>query len=62
MSISPEERKRCLVETALNLTRAKYEVIRQADDSLAVCFQGNPLCNVTNPGGITYRQENRCKN
>jgi len=58
MSISPEARKRCLVETALNLTRAEYEVIRQADDSLAVCFQGNPLCNVTNPGGITYRQEN----
>lgn len=56
--MTPEARKRCLIETARNLTKSDYEVTRQADDSLAVSFQGNQLCSVTKPGGITYRQEN----
>ena len=58
MTKMTEANKRCLAETARNLTKSDFEVTRQADDSLAILFQGKPLCSVTTPGGITYRQEN----
>ena len=58
MTKMTEANKRCLSETARNLTKSDFEVTRQADDSLAIFFQGKPLCSVTTPGGITYRQEN----
>lgn len=58
MTKMTEANKRCLTETARNLTKSDFEVTRQADDSLAIFFQGKPLCSVTAPGGITYRQEN----
>jgi len=58
MENSTEAKKRYFTETALALRREGYTVEDAADGRLKVSVSGNPLCNVTAMGGITYRQEN----
>ena len=58
MNYSEETRFRYLAETSRVLRSAGFDVEPQTDGSLAVSFEGNPLCQVLKPGGITYRQEN----
>jgi len=58
MENSTEAKKKYFTETALALRREGYTVEDAADGRLKVSVSGNPLCNVTAMGGITYRQEN----
>lgn len=58
MNYSEETRFRYLTETSRVLRNAGFDVEPQTDGSLAVSFEGNSLCQVMKPGGITYRQEN----
>lgn len=58
MTLNEDTRFRYLAETSRVLRNAGFDVEPQTDGSLSVGFEGNPLCNVVNPGGITYRSEN----
>lgn len=58
MNYSEETRFRYLTETSRVLRNAGFDVEPQTDGSLTVSFEGNSLCQVVKPGGITYRQEN----
>lgn len=57
MSI-PEEKERYFRETAVVLGRGGFQVERGTDSGLRVRFEGEPLCEVTEDGGIIYRMEN----
>lgn len=56
MSI-PEEKERYFRETAVVLGRGGFQVERGTDSGLRVRFEGEPLCEVTEDGGIIYRME-----
>ncbi len=56
MSI-PEEKERYFRETAVVLGRGGFQVERGTDSGLRVRFEGEPLCKVTEDGGIIYRME-----
>ena len=57
MSISAEEKNRYLRETAIVLAREGFRTDRTQTGGLRVLLDGAPLCEVTENGGITYRNE-----
>lgn len=57
MSISTEEKDRYLRETAIVLAREGFQTDRTDTGKLRVLLDGAPLCEVTENGGITYRNE-----
>lgn len=57
MSISAEEKNRYLREAAIVLAREGFQTDRTHTDGLRVQLDGVPLCEVTDNGGITYRNE-----
>ena len=57
MSISAEEKNRYLRETAIVLAREGFHTGRTNAGRLRVLLDGAPLCEVTETGGITYRNE-----
>ena len=57
MSISTEEKARYLRETAIVLAREGFQTDRTDIGKLRVLLDGAPLCEVTENGGITYRNE-----
>ena len=57
MSISAEEKNRYLRETAIVLAREGFHTDRTNTGRLRVLLDGAPLCEVTENGGITYRNE-----
>ena len=57
MSISAEEKNRYLRETAIVLSREGFHTDRTHTGGLRVLLDGAPLCEVTENGGITYRNE-----
>lgn len=58
MTLNEDTRFRYLAETSRVLRIMGYDVEPQNDGSLSVSFERTPLCEVVNPGGITYRSEN----
>ena len=57
MSISTEEKHRYLRETAIVLAREGFQTGKTDTGKLRVLLDGAPLCEVTENGGITYRNE-----
>ena len=57
MSISTEEKDRYLRETAIALAREGFQTSKTDTGKLRVLLDGAPLCEVTENGGITYRNE-----
>ena len=57
MSISAEEKDRYLRETAIVLAREGFQTGKTDTGKLRVLLDGAPLCEVTENGGITYRNE-----
>ena len=57
MSISTEEKDRYLRETAIVLAREGFQTGKTDTGKLRVLLDGAPLCEVTENGGITYRNE-----
>ena len=57
MSISTEEKGRYLRETAIVLAREGFQTGKTDTGKLRVLLDGSPLCEVTENGGITYRNE-----
>ena len=57
MSISTEEKDRYLRETAIVLAREGFQTDRTDTGKLRVLLDGALLCEVTENGGITYRNE-----
>ena len=57
MSISAEEKVCYLKETAIALAREGFRTDRTDTGKLRVLLDGAPLCEVTESGGITYRNE-----
>lgn len=57
MSISTEEKDRYLRETAIVLAREGFQTVKTDTGKLRVLLDGAPLCEVTENGGITYRNE-----
>ena len=57
MGISTEEKEHYLKETAIVLAREGFQTVRTHTGRLRVLLDGTPLCEVTENGGITYRNE-----
>ena len=57
MSISTEEKDRYLRETAIVLAREGFQTGKTDTGKLRVLLDSAPLCEVTENGGITYRNE-----
>ena len=57
MSISTEEKGHYLRETAIVLAREGFQTGKTDTGKLRVLLDGAPLCEVTENGGITYRNE-----
>jgi hypothetical protein len=57
MSISAEEKNRYLREAAIVLAREGFQTDRTHTGGLHVLLDGSPLCEVTESGGIAYRNE-----
>lgn len=57
MSISAEEKNRYLREAAIVLAREGFQTDRPHTGGLHVLLDGSPLCEVTESGGVTYRNE-----
>ena len=58
MSITTEEKKKYFAETVLALSRAGFHVEEIPDNKLGVWLDEQPLCEVGEIGGITYRSDN----
>ena len=58
MSITAEEKKKYFAETALALSRTGFHVEEIPDNKLVVWLDEQPLCEVSEVGGITYRSDN----
>lgn len=58
MSINTEEKKRYFAETARALSREGFQVKKILDGRLGVWLDDQPLCEVGEVGGITYRGDN----
>ena len=54
---SKDSQTRYLKETAIALAREGFQTDRTHTDELRVQLDGVPLCEVTDNGGITYRNE-----
>ena len=57
MSISTEEKDRYLRETAIVLAREGFQTGKTDTGKLRVLLDGAPLCEVTESGGIAYRNK-----
>lgn len=57
MSISTEEKDRYLREAAIVLAKEGFQLDEVHTDRLCILLDGAPLCEVTENGGITYRNE-----
>ena len=57
MSISTEVKDRYLRETAIVLTREGFHTDRTRTGGLCVLLDGLPLCEVTESGGVAYRNK-----
>ena len=57
MSISAEERNCYLRETEIVLAREGFRTDRTDTGKLRVLLDGAPLCEVTESGGVAYRNE-----
>jgi hypothetical protein len=57
MNISAEEKNRYLREAEIVLAREGFRTDRTDTGKLRVLLDGAPLCEVTENGGITYRNE-----
>ena len=57
MSISAEEKNRYLRETEIVLAREGFRTDRTDTGKLRILLDGAPLCEVTESGGIAYRNE-----
>ena len=55
MNISAEEKNRYLREAEVVLAREGFQADRTHAGSLRVLFDGAPLCEVPESGGVTYR-------
>ena len=55
MNISTEEKNRYLREAEVVLAREGFLTDRTHADGLCVLFDGAPLCEAPESGGITYR-------
>ena len=55
MNISAEEKYRYLREAEVVLAREGFLTDRTHAGSLRVLFDGTPLCEVPESGGVTYR-------
>ena len=58
MSISTEEKKRYFSETTLVLSQEGFHVEKIPGGKLGVWLDNQPLCEVSEIGGITYRSDN----
>ena len=58
MSITTEEKKKYFAETALALSRAGFHVEEILNGKLGVWLDEQPLCEISEVGGITYRSDN----
>ena len=58
MSISAEEKKRYFQETAIALRREGFHVEKVLGGQLGVWLDDQPLCEVSEVGGITYKGDN----
>lgn len=58
MGINTEEKKRYFAETTRALNREGFQVEKILDGSLGVWLDNQPLCEVGEVGGITYRGDN----
>ena len=54
---SKDSQTRYLKETAIALAREGFQTDRTHTDGLRVQLDGSPLCEVTESGGIAYRNE-----
>ena len=57
MSISAEEKVCYLREAAIVLAKEGFQLDEVHTDRLCILLDGAPLCEVTENGGITYRNE-----
>ena len=57
MSISAEEKNRYFREAAIVLAKGGVQSDEIHADRLCVLFDGSPLCEVTESGGVAYRNE-----
>lgn len=58
MSISAEEKKKYFAESALALRREGFHVEKVLGGQLGVWLDDQPLCEVSEVGGITYKGDN----
>lgn len=57
MSISAEEKNRYLREAAIVLAKEGFQLDEVHTDRLCILLDGSPLCEVTESGGVAYRNE-----
>ena len=57
MSISAEEKVCYLREAAIVLAKEGFQLDEVHTDRLCILLDGSPLCEVTESGGIAYRNE-----
>ena len=58
MNINAEQKKMHFTETALALNREGFRAEKILGGTLGVWLDDEPLCEVNEVGGITYRGEN----
>ena len=57
MSISAEEKVCYLREAAIVLVKEGFQLDEVHTDRLCILLDGSPLCEVTESGGVAYRNE-----
>ena len=57
MSIIAEEKNRYLREAAIVLAKEGFQLDEVHTDRLCILLDGSPLCEVTESGGVAYRNE-----
>ena len=57
MSISAEEKVCYLREAAIVLAKEGFQLDKVHTDRLCILLDGSPLCEVTESGGVAYRNE-----
>ena len=57
MSISAEEKVCYLREAAIVLAKEGFQLDEVHTDRLCILLDGSPLCEVTESGGVAYRNE-----
>ena len=62
MSISAEEKVCYLREAAIVLAKEGFQLDEVHTDRLCILLDGSPLCEVTESGGVAYRNEDTVRN